>query len=347
MKKALSLAIAIILAMSSVVYAASPVTKEYTVQYKSKDFSSVTVKDLERNELKDVRTEIRVEGKKYKAAKVEVHEISREKPIKRSRTYHSLSEKKVPEMITLKKGKDAGTKLLLADVSYTENRRNAATGMTTFTGTNHRPDAPATKEITATLPDGSTITVTGQLQKVEKTGSSYNKPFTVNAKFTGDPDVSYYKLGDIKIPNNPESPVFDGYQQILLQHLGYDSSKYRITSGKWTSDYKQENGQTVRYAQFSGLQSTADWTAYYTETITADSPQLATYDATAEYTNGVADTSYEVAVTVTYEKVGLTLLQKILIASAAVIVIAGLIAAILLIMRKKRAKNEETVTITE
>ena len=72
-----------------------------------------------------------------------------------------------------------------------------------------------------------------------------------------------------------------------------------------------------------------------------------TYDAVATYTNGIKDTSYEVMITVDYEKVGLTLLQKILLVSAAIIILGGLIATILLIIRKKRNRESETVIVTE
>jgi len=169
----------------------------------------------------------------------------------------------------------------------------------------------------------------------------------VTAKFIGDPDVAYYKLEDTKIPNNPETPTFEGYQETILRHLNYNPADYHITDGKWSSNYVTENGQTVRYAEFSGLRKASDWTAYYEEELTADSPALATYDAVATYTNGMKDTSYEVMITVDYEKVGLTLLQKILLASAAIIVLGGLTAAILLIIRKKRNKESEPVIVTE
>ncbi|NCF00604.1 hypothetical protein, partial [Emergencia sp. 1XD21-10] len=139
----------------------------------------------------------------------------------------------------------------------------------------------------------------------------------------------------------------EGYQETILRHLNYNPADYRITDGKWSSNYVTENGRTVRYAEFSGLRKASDWTAYYEEELSTDSPALATYDAVATYTNGIKDTSYEVMITVDYEKVGLTLLQKILLVSAAIIILGGLIATILLIIRKKRNRESETVIVTE
>lgn len=344
-RRILGVTVAALLAMSSFAYAASPVTKEYTVT-SDKDLSGITLDDLGSGDLTAAKSTVQIDGKTYKAAAVAAERTSEATKVERKKTYTGLTEKKVKETITLK----TGEKLTLSDVEWTENTRTAATGTLTITGSDSRPDAPATKDITATLPDGSTITVTGKLQSVQKTGSSYSKPFTVNATFTGDEDVDTYMLGDTAIPNNPDSPAFSGYETAILTYLGLDPDKYKITAAKWTSDYTQlDNGTTVRYAQYSGQQLTSDWTAYYAETISADSPQVTTYDAVATYTNGAEDAGAEYLVTVTYEQEQekLTLLQKILLASAAVIVIAGLIAAILLIARKKRDKTEEAVTIEE
>lgn len=341
-RRVMGLVLIAMLAMSCIAYAAGPVTKEYTITTKNKNYERYTVEDLEQKELSGVPKRTKFEGRNYKAINVAFEQLDQKKNIKRKRTYTGLAEKKIPKTLKLKSGET----LKLSDVKWTEKNRQAATGTMTFTGTDNRPNAPATKEITATLPDGSTITVTGALKTIKCTGSSYSKPFTVRATFTGDEDVAYYKLGDTKIPNNPSTPVFEGYQTVLLSHLGLGADQYKITSGKWVGDYTLlSNGKTVRYAEFSGLRSTSDWTAYYTETITADSPSLTTYSAEAEYSNGIKDTTYEVLATVTYEPYGLTLWQKIIIASAVIIIVAGLIAAILLILRKKREKQVESSTV--
>ena len=173
--------------------------------------------------------------------------------------------------------------------------------------------------------------------------SSYSKPFTVTAKFIGDSDVAYYKLDDTQIPNNPKTPTFEGYQETILRHLNYNPADYRITDGKWSSNYVTENGRTVRYAEFSGLRKASDWTAYYEEELSTDSPALATYDAVATYTNGIKDTSYEVMITVDYEEVGLSLLQKVLIVTAGIAILSIIIGLILMILKKKMEKNKKTV----
>ncbi len=339
-KRVMGLCLILLLSLTSTAYAGSMTTKAWTITT-GQDYANITLDDLGKGELVNT-AEIHEDGKTYEAVKVTASVISKSEPVTVKKIYTNLTDKKVQQSIT-----KSGEKLKLDDVEWTEHHRHAATGTLTYKGSDKRPDAPKTKEITTSLPDGSEISVVGKLQDIKQTGSSYSKPFTVTAKFIGDSDVAYYKLDDTQIPNNPKTPTFEGYQETILRHLNYNPADYRITDGKWKGNYVTENGQTVRYAEFSGLRKASDWTAYYEEELTADSPALATYDAVATYTNGMKDISYEVMITVDYEKVGLTLLQKILLASAAIIVLGGLIAAILLIIRKKRNKESEPVIVTE
>ncbi|NCF00592.1 hypothetical protein, partial [Emergencia sp. 1XD21-10] len=131
----------------------------------------------------------------------------------------------------------------------------------------------------------------------------------------------------------------EGYQETILRHLNYNPADYRITDGKWSSNYVTEKGQTVRYAEFSGNRRTSDWIAYYQEELTENSPALATYDAVATYTNGIKDTSYEVMITVDYEEVGLSLLQKVLIVTAGIAIGSIIIGLILMVLKKKKEKD--------
>ncbi|MEC4630521.1 hypothetical protein VSS86_22595, partial [Bacillus safensis] len=78
-------------------------------------------------------------------------------------TYEDLTAKDVPESIE----KD-GEVYTLTDVKWTETKRTAATGSKRYYGYNTKPDAPADKEITATLPDGSTITDTGKFVDIRR-----------------------------------------------------------------------------------------------------------------------------------------------------------------------------------
>ncbi|MGF6376702.1 hypothetical protein M2140_001780 [Clostridiales Family XIII bacterium PM5-7] len=305
---------------SQVFAAAKNVTKEYIFTTGDKDLSKASYTDNQ---------EIKIDGKKYKAIKTEYKIVNTKKKITKKVTYKNLIKKEVPE--TIKKN---GETLTLEGSKWTTNRRNPATGTLTYTGRDSKPDAPKTTDINATLPDGSVITVTGDLTGVSQSAGAYTKPFTVTGKFTGDADVAYYMLGDVRWPNNTKSPAFEGYETAILNALGLGDG-YKITSAKWNGDYKIENGQTVRYATFSGVRQSSDWVAHYTERMTDNSPSLNTYTAVATYSNMETDL-YEVAAIVAYEKVGLSMLQIIAIGAGIILAIAAIVLILFVLKKKKK-----------
>lgn len=307
------------------------VTKEYTF-VTNKD-AELTFADVGKGDLSDIPLTIEASGKRYQAAAAEFS-LAKE-PEKVKETYEDLTAKDVPESIE----KD-GEVYTLTDVKWTETKRTAATGSKRYYGYPAKPDAPAEKEITATLPDGSRITVTGKFVEIRRVQGGFDKPFAVTAKFIGDPDVENYILPDgSKIPNDETIPVFKGYEDVILKNLGYSPKNYRITGGKWITDYyTDDNGETCRKAKFTGTQRGTDWVATYREVLSDASPSLATYTAACTYR---ADTMTVKAV-VTYEKEGLSFLMKaILIGSAAVIILACFFILILGRIRKKDNQSDK------
>lgn len=301
------------------------VTKEYTF-VTNKD-AELTFADVGKGDLSDIPLTIEASGKRYQAAAAEFS-LAKE-PEKVKETYEDLTSKDVPESIE----KD-GEVYTLTDVKWTETKRTAATGTKRYYGYNTKPDAPAEKEITATLPDGSTITVTGKFVDIRRVQGGFDKPFAVTAKFIGEADVANYVLPDgSKIPNDESIPAFKGYEDVILKNLGYSTKNYRITGGKWISDYyTNDSGETCRKAKFTGTQRGTDWVATYREVLSDASPSLVTYTAACTYR---ADTMTVKAV-VTYEKEGLSFLMKaILIGSAAVIILACFFILILSRIRRK------------
>lgn len=307
------------------------VTKEYTF-VTNKD-AELTLADIGKGDLSEIPLTIEASGKRYQAAAAEFS--LEQEPEKVKETYEDLTAKDVPESIE----KD-GEVYTLTDVKWTETKRTAATGSKRYYGYPAKPDAPAEKEITATLPDGSRITVTGKFVEIRRVQGGFDKPFAVTAKFIGDPDVENYILPDgSKIPNDETIPVFKGYEDVILKNLGYSPKNYRITGGKWITDYyTDDNGETCRKAKFTGTQRGTDWVATYREMISDASPSLATYTAACTYR---ADTMTVKAV-VTYEKEGLSFLMKaILIGSAAVIILACFFILILGRIRKKDNQSDK------
>ena len=307
------------------------VTKEYTF-VTNKD-AELTFADVGKGDLSDIPLTIEASGKRYQAAAAEFS-LAKE-PEKVKETYEDLTSKEVPESIE----KD-GEVYTLTDVKWTETKRTAATGSKRYYGYPAKPDAPAEKEITATLPDGSTITVTGKFVEIRRVQGGFDKPFAVTAKFIGDADFANYILPDgSSIPSDASIPAFRGYEDVILKNLGYSPKNYRITGGKWiTGYYTDDNGETCRKAKFTGTQRGTDWVATYHEVLSDASPSLATYTAACTYR---ADTMTVKAV-VTYEKEGLSFLMKaILIGSAAVIILACFFILILGRIRKKDNQSDK------
>ena len=331
-RRILTVVLAIFVLQAQFAFAAQKeVAKEYTF-VTNKD-AELTFADVGKGDLSDIPLTIEASGKRYQAAAAEFS-LAKE-PEKVKETYEDLTAKDVPESIE----KD-GEVYTLTDVKWTETKRTAATGSKRYYGYPAKPDAPAEKEITATLPDGSRITVTGKFVDIRRVQGGFDKPFAVTAKFIGDPDVENYILPDgSKIPNDETIPVFKGYEDVILKNLGYSPKNYRITGGKWITDYyTDDNGETCRKATFTGTQRGTDWVATYREVLSDASPSLVTYTAACTYR---ADTMTVKAV-VTYEKEGLSFLMKaILIGSAAVIILACFFILILSRIRRKDNQSDK------
>ena len=335
--KMMGLALILTLLMGSPAFAAETVVKEYTFVTENSSFESLTLEDLADGACGDIPLTIEEGDKSLKASEVTFSHVSTKEPITKEKEFPNLTEKTLPETYAFLEGE-----LTLLDAVWTESQRLAAEGTKTYHGYVNKPDVPAEMNISVSLEDGSSFTVLGKLQKVEKDSSAYTEGFTVDAVFYGDEDVDSYILDDTEIPNNPKTPVFKGYEDVILKALGYPvNGEYVLTGGKWTTDYLVENGQTVRYAEFSGLRKSGNWTAYYKEDLNEDSPHLKTYSASATYTNGITKPVYEVKAALTYEEETQSITDKILTASAFVIIFAACITMILLVLGKKKKEKEK------
>lgn len=335
MKKRI-LAAAVMLFVLATQLAFADIVKEYTFTTTDADYAMKTVAAIGKGEMKDIPKQIKAGWFKVSEAsgitytlksKVEPEEV----------VYENLLDKKLPE--GSEKIEKDGKVLKLADTKWESADRTALTGTRTIKGSDEKPAFPETKEVSASLSDGTVITATCRLKSVQQSGSSYAKPFTVTARFVGEPDVDYYDFGGKDIPNNPSSPAFEGYESAILKALGLNPNSYKINSGKWTSDYKEENGNTVRYAEFSGIRKSKDWTAFYAEELTENSPNLEVYTATCKY--GSKETVYTITAKVTYDKFRFTALGIIAVGSAAVIIAAVFIVLILAFIKRKGGTENE------
>lgn len=81
----------------------------------------------------------------------------------------------------------------------------------------------------------------------------------LKATLTGE----YLKFGKLYIPYDAKAPVYLTFEESVLNSLGLDLEKYRITGSYWSGDVKVEDGVEVRYGYFTGERYCADFVAVY------------------------------------------------------------------------------------
>ena len=328
-------AIFLVLLAFSFAYAEDVITREYEFQTSNPRYESYTVENIGSGDLEEIPATVENGFFTVKhVTDIKIKLLSEEVPEKI--IYENLIEKKLPENTgTIQSGEK---ELSLLETNWEEEKRGKASGTLTKKGYDNEPEFPDTKVLTVTLTDGSEISTIGKLKDVRVSGASYSKDFSVSAKFIGDPDVSHYDLEGTLIPNNPATPEFKGFEEIILSHFGMNPDRYNITSGTWTTDYVEEDGVIVRYAEFSGRSLANDWTAYYEEDLTASSPSPYISTATCYYGENM-DPLYNVHVSVEYGKTEI-IAARVAAASVSLVVLAGLIVFILMFLGKKKKSKD-------
>ncbi|MEA4912555.1 MAG: hypothetical protein VB092_08120 [Oscillospiraceae bacterium] len=81
----------------------------------------------------------------------------------------------------------------------------------------------------------------------------------LKATLTGE----YLEFGKLYIPYDAKAPVFITFETAVLNSLGLDLEKYKITGSYWSGDVKTEDGVEVRYGCFTGERYCADFVAAY------------------------------------------------------------------------------------
>lgn len=290
---------------TTLAYADSTLTREYTFTTTDKEFNYTKNKTIREN------------GKKYKVKDIS-YDVLKKKEATIEKEFDNLTEKEVDKTI-----KVDGKEYKLYDVTYDEDKETVTE---TYTNYVTRPTIPDTKKVklaTGEEAEGKLINVDRSLS------STYNTQFTVPAKFYGDAEVEYYILGGENVPAS-YAPTFSGYKGAVLRYLNLDGNIYRVDSGRWTSDYYTENGQTVRNASFTGMQKTDIYTANY---------EASKYKAKAIYKSADGKTEYTVKATIKYEEDNTNLI-KIAIGSGVLVIGAAL--SFLFYAAKKRKRKADT-----
>lgn len=290
------------------------IVKEYTFTAYDKDFQY------------DAPKEIQEKGKKYKLKGIKRYEVLAERVyLSRDFMYEKLTEQKVPKKKTFTvDGQAVQLALDQENLTFTPNTQTRIVSYGNYT------DIPSIPQSVRLDVSGKEVDAT--LLSADKNQTTRKEPFTASGKFIGQAG-SEYTFEGVPIKLKGSTPVWEGYETAILKNLGLNPKTHTLTSGKWTSRYKVEDGKTVRYAQFSGSRTRPvyNYAATYQYTL---------YAAKATYSNGLAPGTeeYSVKAYAEYEPSGMSTIQKIL-TGAGILLLAGLLVLVLMAMRRRRKEK--------
>lgn len=168
-------------------------------------------------------------------------------------------------------------------------------------------------------------------------------------------DGGYFTLGDHEFAYNKDSISFStsDYAE-LIRMLGYDTSKYRLTSAKWQGkEYKDKDGIRCRDAYVSGQQYAASYKALYEGDVENGTLYTAhaTYTLEQEVETGEAE-SYILKATGYYEKTGVwhniisfvTEHEAVSAVSAGLLLLCVILAVVVLMRRKRKTSKIDEKT---
>lgn len=198
------------------------------------------------------------------------------------------------------------------------------------------PTPADTYEYTYTSPVFNTDnTVTLPFVRMEQSEAAWVDGFSATITFK-NLDGEVFKLGSHEFSYNPDKlSLTESDFTELVKLLGYDTSKYRLTSASWSGKaYKGKNGELYRDAKASGQQYAASYKAIYEDDIENGKMYTAhaTYTCEVELAAAEADPTYIMQATAYYQKTELPLLL-----SAGIVILVILAIGILYVISKKKS----------
>lgn len=227
--------------------------------------------------------------------------IFQTKVLEKDKDYKELLEKdesKIPKAINVDgetynlDGITWEEKPNIEHVSYSQDYGYAAS----------EPEHAATYEYTYISPvTNEENTVTLPFVRMEKGEYKWVDGFTATVTFK-NLDGEYFKLGSHEFAYNPNKlSLSESDFTELVKMLGYDTSKYRLTSAAWSGKaYKAKNGELYRDAKASGQQYAASFQAVYEDNV--ENGKI--YTAHAAYTCEVEVSAEEAAPTYVMQATG-------------------------------------------
>ena len=248
----------------------------------------------------------------------------------------------IPDTITVEEdGKEVTLYLVSSEAGELTEQVVAVTGEIDFGYTAAQPAAPATKQVsyTDTL-TGERKTATAYLTSIEMVEDyHWRDDVVVDATFYGGSDVDGFRLGigNTIVPYRSSKPALDGYEDDYLEYLNLSESQYRLTGAEWTGEWtKDERGNEIRTAEFTGERYVGRWVAHYSTNVNTSTQD----DVTAIYSNNEED-SYTIKAVAIYEKVFSPIIVAIIATAVTSIFITALVIAIILYIIAKRRKQKD------
>lgn len=248
----------------------------------------------------------------------------------------------IPDTITVEEdGKEVTLYLVSSEAGELTEQVVAVTGEIDFGYTAAQPAAPATKQVsyTDTL-TGERKTATAYLTSIEMVEDyHWRDDVVVDATFYGGSDVDGFRLGigNTIVPYRSSKPALDGYEDDYLEYLNLSESQYRLTGAEWTGEWtKDERGNEIRTAEFTGERYVGRWVAHYSTNVNTSTQD----DVTAVYSNNEED-SYTIKAVAIYEKVFSPIIVAIIATAVTSIFITALVIAIILYIIAKRRKQKD------
>ena len=292
------------------------------------------------------------EGGKYNLKSVEYRILSteylkRDEPLVQSITFTDLYTKNAAAGDTIEIEKDGqSVQGTLDSIIYTPktvtNRKATVTAYTDFDYKTITPSPAATKTVPYYDPIlQREVMVELQLQELQEADTwDWRPDVEIPAKFQIY-NAEYYVLGDQLIPHDDDKPALQGHENLILDQLGLDREKYRLTTIEWTSEPYYVGEVLYRDAMIAGESYTANYIAKYESVVELpDAPgfdAVATYKTATDTLSGI--TSYTVEAKAIYSPDNTTLL--IIGIAVGVLLFAVVIVLTIYIIAKRNRKPRE------
>mgnify|MGYP003369416575 FL=1 len=174
--------------------------------------------------------------------------------------------------------------LSLVSADYTPvTKHYEATGEVRYDNQYSKPNAPEHSEVTYENEAGNVITVEGTLQSVERVddGNSVRK---ITSTIELPAGATIFVVNGKYVAYNPETPLWDGYQQDVLVGAQLDPDVYTVTGGYWSSDPYYEGSTMKRDITWTLQAPSSTYVATYVA-----SGETTLYNAVATYSGNIED----------------------------------------------------------